>query len=48
MIDVMKDVIKKGSGRRAKVWGIELAGKTGTTNKGVDAWFCGFSPDIQI
>ncbi len=47
MIDVMKDVIKKGSGRRARVHGIELAGKTGTTNKGVDAWFCGFSPDIQ-
>ncbi len=47
MIDVMKDVIKKGSGRRARVKGIELAGKTGTTNKGIDAWFCGFSPDIQ-
>ncbi len=47
MVDVMKDVIKKGSGRRARVNGIELAGKTGTTNKGVDAWFCGFSPEIQ-
>jgi len=47
MIDVMKDVIKKGSGRKARVRGIELAGKTGTTNKGVDAWFCGFSPSIQ-
>ena len=47
MIDVMKDVIKKGSGRRARVNGIELAGKTGTTNKGIDAWFCGFSPEIQ-
>jgi len=47
MIDIMKDVIKKGSGRRARVKGIELAGKTGTTNKGIDAWFCGFSPEIQ-
>lgn len=47
MIDVMKDVIKKGSGRHARVKGIELAGKTGTTNKGIDAWFCGFSPEIQ-
>ncbi len=47
MIDVMKDVVRKGSGRRARVKGIELAGKTGTTNKGIDAWFCGFSPDIQ-
>ena len=47
MIDVMKDVIKKGSGVNARVDGIELAGKTGTTNEGVDAWFCGFSPGIQ-
>lgn len=47
MVDVMKDVIKEGSGRNARVNGIELAGKTGTTNEGVDAWFCGFSPDIQ-
>lgn len=47
MIDVMKDVIKKGTGRRARVKGIELAGKTGTTNQGIDAWFCGFSPEIQ-
>ena len=47
MIDVMKDVVQKGTGRRAKVRGIELAGKTGTTNKGIDAWFCGFSPEVQ-
>ena len=47
MIDVMKDVVKNGTGRRARARGIEIAGKTGTTNKGIDAWFCGFSPEIQ-
>ncbi len=47
MIDILKDVVNKGTGRKARVRGIELAGKTGTTNKGVDAWFCGFSPEIQ-
>ncbi len=47
MVDIMKDVVQKGTGRRARVRGIELAGKTGTTNQGVDAWFCGFSPEIQ-
>ena len=47
LIDVMRDVVKKGTGRRARVKGIEIAGKTGTTNKGIDAWFCGFSPEIQ-
>ncbi|MFC2074550.1 penicillin-binding protein 1A [Campylobacterota bacterium] len=47
MVDIMKDVVNKGTGRKARVRGIELAGKTGTTNKGIDAWFCGFSPEIQ-
>jgi len=47
MTDILKDVIKRGTGRNAKVSGIELAGKTGTTNKNVDAWFCGYSPTIE-
>ena len=44
---ILQDVVTKGTGRRAAVKGIELAGKTGTTNDNVDAWFCGFSPTIQ-
>ncbi len=47
MIDVLKDVVKKGTGRKARTKGRELAGKTGTTNDNKDAWFCGFSPSIQ-
>ena len=47
MIDILKDVVKKGTGRKAKVNGIEIAGKTGTTNKYIDAWFAGFTPDTQ-
>ena len=47
MTDVLKDVIKRGTGKNARVEGIELAGKTGTTNKNVDAWFCGYSPTIE-
>ncbi len=47
MTDILKDVVKRGTGRNAKVKGIELAGKTGTTNKNVDAWFCGYSPTIE-
>ncbi len=46
MTDILKDVIKRGTGRNARVKGLELAGKTGTTNDGVDAWFCGYSPTI--
>ncbi len=44
---ILHDAVEKGTGRRARVTGIELAGKTGTTNDNVDAWFCGFSPTIQ-
>ncbi len=47
IISILKDVVKKGTGRNAKVNGIEVAGKTGTTNKFKDAWFAGFTPDTQ-
>ncbi len=47
MIDMLRGVVQEGTGRRAKVKGIEVAGKTGTTNRYVDAWFCGFTPDIE-
>ena len=46
MTDILRDVVKRGTGRNAQVEGIELAGKTGTTNRGVDAWFCGYSPSV--
>ncbi|CAA6803533.1 MAG: Multimodular transpeptidase-transglycosylase (EC (EC [uncultured Campylobacterales bacterium] len=47
MIDIMKKVVDKGTGKKARVRGIEIAGKTGTSNNYVDALFCGFSPNIQ-
>jgi len=47
MTTILTDVVNKGTGRMAKVDGIEIAGKTGTTNNNIDAWFCGFSPTLQ-
>jgi penicillin-binding protein 1A len=47
MTDILRDVIHRGTGKNAAVDGIELAGKTGTTNGYVDAWFCGYSPTIE-
>src|SRR5574344_14598 len=44
---ILQDVITKGTGKRAAVTGIELAGKNGKTNDNIDAWFCGYSPSIQ-
>jgi penicillin-binding protein 1A len=45
MTSMMEDVVKKGTATRAKVLGrIDLAGKTGTTNNQLDAWFAGYNP----
>jgi len=45
--DLMRDVIRRGTGRRAMVLGRrDLSGKTGTSNDQRDAWFGGFNGDI--
>ncbi len=45
--DLLKDVIRRGTGQRARALGrADIAGKTGTTNDGRDAWFSGFTPHI--
>ena len=47
MYSLMRDVIRRGTGRKARVLERDdLAGKTGTTNDQHDAWFSGFSPDL--
>jgi penicillin-binding protein 1B len=47
-VDLMRDVLRYGTAASASSYGIEadLAGKTGTTDEGRDAWFVGFSPDL--
>ena len=43
---MMEEVVKHGTGWRAKSLGRPVAGKTGTTNEYRDAWFIGYTPDL--
>jgi len=44
--NLLKGVVKHGTGRYALNLGKTCAGKTGTTNDCTDAWFIGYTPDI--
>jgi penicillin-binding protein 1A len=45
--DMMRDVIMRGTGRRARVLErTDLSGKTGTSNDRRDAWFGGYNGDL--
>ncbi|WP_133127109.1 penicillin-binding protein 1A [Legionella nagasakiensis] len=49
MSTALKGVIQEGTARAAKVLNRQdLAGKTGTTNDQVDAWFAGYHPDLVV
>lgn len=47
MTNIMQEITKRGTASRASVLGrSDIAGKTGTTNEGKDAWFTGYTPDL--
>lgn len=47
MNSMLQDVVRRGTGHQANRLGRrDLAGKTGTTNDQMDAWFSGYSPDL--
>ncbi len=47
MTSMLQDVVRRGTAARASSLNrSDLAGKTGTTNDFVDAWFCGYNPKI--
>ena len=48
MDSMLKDVVRRGTATRAAavLKRSDLAGKTGTTNDYVDAWFCGYQPSL--
>lgn len=49
MNSALKDVVQRGTARAAKRLNRQdIAGKTGTTNDQVDAWFAGYTPDLVV
>ena len=45
---LLEGVIERGTGKKLKELNLNLAGKTGTTNKNTDAWFVGFTSNLVI
>ena len=45
---ILQGVIERGTGKQLKKLGLNIAGKTGTTNENTDAWFIGFTSNLVI
>lgn len=44
---VLRNVVENGTGKKAKAVGRPAAGKTGTTDKNMSAWFVGYTPELS-
>ncbi len=45
---ILQGAVERGTGKKLKKLGLNLAGKTGTTNDNTDAWFIGFTSNLVI
>ena len=48
MTSILEGVIKRGTGKKLRKLNLEIAGKTGTTNKNIDTWFIGFTSNLVV
>ena len=45
---ILEGATKRGTAKNLKDLNLDIAGKTGTTNKNTDTWFIGFTSDLVI
>ncbi len=45
---ILEGATKRGTARKLKDLNLDIAGKTGTTNKNTDTWFIGFTSDLVV
>jgi len=48
LTDMLRRVVTSGTGRAAHIPGLDVAGKTGTTDSFRDAWFVGYTPEYTL
>ena len=48
LTSILQGVVERGTGKKLKKLGLNIAGKTGTTNENTDAWFIGFTSNLVI
>ncbi len=48
MTSILEGTVKRGTAKGLKDLNLDLAGKTGTTNKNTDTWFVGFSSNYVV
>ncbi len=48
LTSILQGAVERGTGKKLKKLGLNIAGKTGTTNENSDAWFIGFTSNLVI
>ena len=48
MTSILEGVVQRGTGKKLKDLNLNIAGKTGTTNKNTDTWFIGFTSNLLV